>query len=325
MAVLSQRYRSGTITLTYEWEEAFRSRPPKGSLQIVLVEEGCVALRINRDRCYLQAGALLFLHDDVQVERIHQQGLKAKSVSFPPGFINLNLTMENIRRGDFEALREQFGYPSFHLFLDWGMAYAGVLPLDAVALPKAGELMDAAIRQLDCHTDDYWACRTRVSLLELLQLAEREYARFTEELVVSTPLARNVLEYIHANYDKDISVEALCERYHTNHTTLLRDFRRLTGMTVGRYILKYRLDLAKEALLFTSLTVDEIAEKCGFKQASYFSRVFRREAGVPPGRFRAREVAQRKAEQGGFAPAPPSWSCRAAASARAQGADGGKR
>ena len=208
--------------------------------------------------------------------------------------------MENIRSRDFEELREEYGYPSFHLFLDWGMAYAGVLPLDSLALENAPELMDPAIGQLDQHTDDYWACRTRVNLLELFQLAEREYARFMGGGAVSTSLARNVMEYIHANYDKELSVEMLCERYHTNHTTLLRDFRLLTGMTIGRYILKYKLELAKEALLFTSLTVDEIAVKCGFKQAAYFSRVFRREVGVPPGRFRTLEVERRKAAKGGF-------------------------
>ncbi|HIZ20583.1 MAG TPA: AraC family transcriptional regulator [Firmicutes bacterium] len=300
MAVLTRNYCACAVTVSFEWEETFEHRPPQGCLQIILVEEGCVALRLNQDRCYLQAGAALFLHDGVQVEKIYSYGLKAKSIAFAPGFINLNLTMENIRSRDFEELREEYGYPSFHLFLDWGMAYAGVLPLDSLALEKARELMDAAIGQLDQHTDDYWACRTRVNLLELFQLAEREYARFMGGGAVSTSLARNVMEYIHANYDKELSVEMLCERYHTNHTTLLRDFRLLTGMTIGRYILKYKLELAKEALLFTSLTVDEIAVKCGFKQAAYFSRVFRREVGVPPGRFRTLEVERRKAAKGGF-------------------------
>lgn len=300
MAILSRRYKTCTVTLSYEWEETFQHRPPKENLQIILIEEGCVALRINQDRCYLQSGAILFLHDHVQVDRIYSYGLKAKSISFEPGFINMNLTMENIRSENFESVREQYGYPSFHLFLNWGMAYAGVLPLDHLAVSKASELMSMAIKQLDRRPDDYWPCRARVNLLELLQLAEREYMRLLGDNVVSTPLARNVLEYIHTNYDKDISMELLCERYHTNHTTLLKEFRLLTGMTVGQYILKYKLDLAKEALLFTSLNIDEIAQKCGFKQAAYFSRIFRRETGVPPGKFRSREVEQRMAAKGGF-------------------------
>lgn len=300
MAVLSRDYYDCTVMLSYEWEESFQHRPPKGCLQIILIEEGCVALRLNQERCFLQAGALLFLHDGIKVERLYSRGLRAKSISFGSGFVNLNLTIDNIRREDFELLRQQYGYPSFHLFLDWNYAYSGVLPLDALSLSKAAELAKAAISELDTHTDGYWPCRARVNLLELLQLAEREYTRYMGDDITATPLARNVLDYIHTNYDKDITVEALCEMYHTNHTTLLKDFRVLTGMTVGQYILQYKLGLAREALLFTSLSIEKIAVTFGFKQAAYFSRMFRRAEGMPPGQFRAQKVRQRKAAKGGF-------------------------
>ena len=59
MAVLSRDYYDCTVMLSYEWEESFQHRPPKGCLQIILIEEGCVALRLNQERCFLQAGALL--------------------------------------------------------------------------------------------------------------------------------------------------------------------------------------------------------------------------------------------------------------------------
>ena len=107
MAVLSRDYYDCTVMLSYEWEESFQHRPPKGCLQVILIEEGCVVLRLNQERCFLQAGALLFLHDGIKVERLYSRGLRAKSISFCPGFVNLNLTIDNIRREDFELLRQQ--------------------------------------------------------------------------------------------------------------------------------------------------------------------------------------------------------------------------
>ena len=49
-----------------------------------------------------------------------------------------------------------------------------------------------------------------------------------------------------------------------------------------------------------SASIEEIAVTFGFKQAAYFSRMFRRAEGMPPGQFRAQKVRQRKAAKGGF-------------------------
>lgn len=228
------------------------------------------------------------------------QSLVAESVAFNPEFININLSSEHIVDEKYEELCKKYGYPSFHLFYDWSKSYAGVLPLNPLVQPKACELFSSIISELAAQPNNYWSCRARINLLELLHLAEEEYSHLVGTEIPATPLAHKVLEYIHANYDQEITVEMLCELYHTNHTTLLRDFRLLTGTTISQYIVEYRLQLVKEALLFSSLSVEEIAEKFGFRQSAYLSRVFKTHIGISPGQFRSRMVQQRKLARGGF-------------------------
>ena len=79
----------------------------------------------------------------------------------------------------------------------------------------------------------------------------------------------------------------LCKMFHTNHTSILKAFRSYTGTTIGQYILDLRINLVSNALLFTDLTLEKIAEQYGFGQVSYLSRVFRSRVGLAPGQFRS--------------------------------------
>lgn len=296
---LSCRYvPDRVVPLSFNKNELFKKRPGKEKLQVILIESGCIALRFNQERFYLQSGALIFCNENTTIEKMFSQSLVAVSVAFNPEFININLSNERIVDEKYSLLCSAYGYPSFHLFYDWSNSYAGVLPLNPLVQPKASALFSSIIRECEVQPDDVWSCRARVNLLELFHLAEEEYSHLVGTEIPASPLAHKVLEYIHANYEREITVGALCELYHTNHTTLLRDFRSLTGTTINQYVVEYRLQLVKEALLFSSLSVEEIAEKFGFRQAAYLSRVFKARMGESPGQFRSRMVRQRKLSQG---------------------------
>jgi YesN/AraC family two-component response regulator len=63
-------------------------------------------------------------------------------------------------------------------------------------------------------------------------------------------------------------------------------FKRATGFTVKEYVIKHRLTQAKHLLLNSSLSLIEIADKAGFKDPSYFGRMFRKYERTTPGQFR---------------------------------------
>ena len=71
-----------------------------------------------------------------------------------------------------------------------------------------------------------------------------------------------------------------------NPDYLDRRFKKDTGCSVNRYILKEQLEMAKKLLLYPDITVSEIAVRCGYANMSNFSAMFKRETGVSPVEYR---------------------------------------
>mgnify|MGYP000981598319 CR=1 FL=1 len=275
-------YKTNNLPIFFNSNENLVNPPPKDHLQLVLIESGCTSIQINRCRCFIQSGALIFRCADTQAHVFYNKKLKAKSIAFKPEIFELqkhNFLADKRKAHFFQEL-------PLYLFFEVNPAYVGVLPIDNISSPKVYALFSSAIYELENKPDNNWQSRVLVNLIELLLLSDDEYKRFTNKENLTTSIAHLTLEYIRAHYDKDISISLLCRTFHTNHTTLLRGFRELTGTTVGQYLIDYRLKLVCEALIYTSLTLGEIALKFGFKRASYMSRVFRNRIGVTPGQYR---------------------------------------
>lgn len=84
----------------------------------------------------------------------------------------------------------------------------------------------------------------------------------------------------------DLTIQMLAEHGGVNRNRLTYVFHKYAGMGPGDYLLRYRLNKAKELLLIDSLPVREIAQAAGFRDPFYFSRVFKRRIGISPSGFR---------------------------------------
>lgn len=93
---------------------------------------------------------------------------------------------------------------------------------------------------------------------------------------------QNVRRIINSNLEKEISIEELACKVNLNRTTLQKIFKEIYGLTVNEYRTKARLQLAKNLLVSTDLSITEIAGRCGYANASKFSEVFKRNEGVLP-------------------------------------------
>lgn len=102
----------------------------------------------------------------------------------------------------------------------------------------------------------------------------------------SNVYADRIKNYIGEHYAEEITsadIERLCGISYKHICTV---FRRHTGMTVKKYLIGVRMEAACRLLEETSLTVSEIAEKVGMGDVYYFSRIFSREKGCPPMKYR---------------------------------------
>ena len=71
-----------------------------------------------------------------------------------------------------------------------------------------------------------------------------------------------------------------------SYSRLSRIFKKHTGYTIVEYISSVKINMAKEAFLYTDKTIAEIARETGFSSISHFNRTFKRFIGTSPREFR---------------------------------------
>ena len=97
---------------------------------------------------------------------------------------------------------------------------------------------------------------------------------------------RRALLYIHKNFRRNLTVAEVAAEVYLVPDYFSTYFEKNMGMSCSRYINKLRMELAREYILATDLSLKEIVYRCGFRSFSYFSSVFKKYYGCSPGSFR---------------------------------------
>jgi len=90
--------------------------------------------------------------------------------------------------------------------------------------------------------------------------------------------------------DKNLSVKALAESVYLTPTYLSGLFKRQTGKTISRFLTEIRIEHAMKLLMDKKLKLYNVAEMVGYDDANYFSKIFKRYAGMTPSEFRERKI-----------------------------------
>lgn len=96
----------------------------------------------------------------------------------------------------------------------------------------------------------------------------------------------SITSYIHSNYNTELSLEFISQKFYISPYYLSHQFKKVTGFTLISYIQNTRVKNAQQLLLYTDIKISEIAERCGFTSFSQFNRVFNKVCGVAPSHFR---------------------------------------
>lgn len=109
---------------------------------------------------------------------------------------------------------------------------------------------------------------------------------------------RQVLEYIHQNYKRKISIEDMARQVSLSPFHFSRFFKAVSGKTPIEYLNEYRIDQASHMLLCSNDKIMEIAFECGFSNFSYFIKLFKESKGCTPGEYRSKfEIRNPKIKQ----------------------------
>jgi AraC family transcriptional regulator len=97
---------------------------------------------------------------------------------------------------------------------------------------------------------------------------------------------RRALDFIRAHLDRDPTIAQLASECGLSSGYFSRAFRRSTGVTPHQWLMRRRIERARELLLAGDRALADIAVVCGFVDQSHFSRVFAKFEGDSPGRWR---------------------------------------
>jgi len=146
----------------------------------------------------------------------------------------------------------------------------------------------------------FYAAFNRAPLDTLLPEAEELVARLDSTpgpLLRAGDAARpaawlhHAIEHLRATCDQAHSLTRLAECAGVHPVYFARVFRRWTGMSVGEYLRRCRVDRAVSALAKNEAGAAALAQRLGFSDQSHFTRAFRRETGTTPAAFRRSTTA----------------------------------
>lgn len=97
---------------------------------------------------------------------------------------------------------------------------------------------------------------------------------------------RPAIHHIHTHYcDTELSIPSLARLCAISETYFRKMFEQSFDMTPLQYINSLRIDHAVDLLTTNEMSIEEIAQRCGFNDAKYFSTVFKKYKGISPRRF----------------------------------------
>lgn len=100
---------------------------------------------------------------------------------------------------------------------------------------------------------------------------------------------RNILaaaDYIREHYRENISLNSVSTRYYITSNYFSSMFKEIVGENFLEFLTRVRMEKAKELLAETSLKVGQISEMVGYSDSRYFSKLFKKHAGLMPTEFR---------------------------------------
>lgn len=148
--------------------------------------------------------------------------------------------------------------------------------------PLVGKGSDRSQPRITCLTK---AVLFRALSVVFANLDSERAQRLVQHTRGNNPVGE-ALRHIDDHLGEDLPNDLLASRCGFSDDHFVRLFRRHVGQTPAQYVLERRITTAAQRLVFSTDSIDTIAEDCGFPDRFYFSRVFRRRMGLPPAAYR---------------------------------------
>ncbi|MCD9023211.1 response regulator transcription factor [Cohnella silvisoli] len=131
-------------------------------------------------------------------------------------------------------------------------------------------------------------------LTSLLQAQIRgyrsSYAAGSHTFKGNKQLIDKSIDYISAHYTNEITLQQLADHVHMSKNYFCLQFKHHTGLNFIDYLIRLRIGKAKELIGDPGLKIYEVAERAGFNDVKYFSKLFKKMTGLSPVDYRERQL-----------------------------------
>jgi AraC-like DNA-binding protein len=128
-------------------------------------------------------------------------------------------------------------------------------------------------------TDELLKLKMTEGVLVLLNTDKNVYASLFD---FAEPWKIDILDFMNENYMYDLSVEEMASYTGRSRASFKRDFKKISPLSPQKWIIRKRLEAARQKLRNGDRKVSDVCFEVGFKNLSHFSRVYKETFGTAP-------------------------------------------
>ncbi len=248
------------------------------TLQFTVVLEGCLEYVVNQDEFLLSPGDGIFINNNI----LHRsRAYQTKSISFSiqvdpsalsgrSPILHSKYVLPVLSNSDFNCLVLKPAVP-------WQKEILSIL--EEVFVQEAIQPFGY---ELEIRNQ---LCLLWMNLLRSNPTLLNSKKRSGD---VSQVRIKVMLEMIHQNYGRKLSLNEIAASAHISSSECCRCFRKILGMTPFEYLVRYRIETAAYQLSHSIRSISDISEAAGFSKTSYFYQTFKKITGQTPLEYRKR-------------------------------------
>lgn len=149
-------------------------------------------------------------------------------------------------------------------------------------------LFHRIIRELQLCGPHYYALVNALAQ-ELLLLMSRSFLESDGKLRLRNQQIQQAISIIHEDCRQERSTVDLAREANMSACWFIRSFKEYTGLSPQQYIIRARMNKARELLSSTNNNISEVALMVGYENPLYFSRLFKKHVGLSPREYKQRQ------------------------------------
>lgn len=153
--------------------------------------------------------------------------------------------------------------------------------LDYLLKPSTREELITVLEEA-VHLAGQKSTETEMTMSALLE----EHGDEKPDYMKNQVLMEHIRDYVEAHYMEDITLQDAAAQIHYSDAYFCRFFKQNFDKNFIMYLSEIRIEKAKELLSDVTVNVKDVGQRVGFRDSSYFTKVFKRVTGVTPSEYR---------------------------------------